>query len=196
MPRLEYTPKDALALLLRLLEPKSADLTQRIRVAIDAGKDVQVEEPVSGGRGRQPRKRYYRKNEPYTDQEALDVAMTVLNSHLIEIRMLVNAAHAEFKRVGLAPPKPLKTMTAGEAQSPETLVLEMETTEEVANVIAKDEYKAIEIEAEPETVQEKKNLPDIRFEPVSEQELTRLCEVFAKLRDLVDFEENHSANAH
>ena len=109
MPNHDYTAKDALDLLVWKIEGESPALANQIRSAIDAGKDVQAEETISPAIGKKKaKKRYYRKHIAYTDEEALGVAMTVLESHLIESRMLVNAAQGEFKQVGLASPKKLK----------------------------------------------------------------------------------------
>jgi hypothetical protein len=196
MPRHEYTPKEALTLLLKLLEPTSADLAQRIRVAIDAGKDVHVEEPLTVGRGRRPRKRYYRQNQPYSDEEAIDVAMTVLHAHFVETRVLVHSAHLEFKKVGLAGPKPLDVADSTETEAQAPVSFEIEATEEMPDVMAKDEYKAIEIEAESETVQEKKNLPDIHLDSISDQQLGELRDIFVRLRALVNVKEYRNGNAH
>src|SRR5689334_5673757 len=99
MPKHDYTPKEALDLLIRKIEDVSSALAHQIRSAIDAGTDIQATETIENGR-RKSKKRYYRKHIAYTDEEALGVALAVLESHLIESRMLVNAAHEEFKQVG------------------------------------------------------------------------------------------------
>src|SRR6266571_6643392 len=102
MPRHDYTAKEALDLLIRKIETVSPDLAKRIQLAIDSGGDVQAEETmIPGVGGRRPKKRYYRKHVAYSDAEALEVAIAVLESHLVESRMLINAAHTEFRQVGL-----------------------------------------------------------------------------------------------
>src|SRR5207244_3154847 len=151
----------------------SPDLAKRVLLAIDAGKDVQAEETIMPGAGRRrPKKRYYRKHVAYTDEEAIAIAMMVLESHLVESRMLVNAAHGEFKQVGLASPKKLKPIAQAAGTATDTaqtpLALGMDMTDEVAEILGLDEPKTISIESEPEAVQEKKNLPDVRLEHVGE----------------------------
>lgn len=46
MTKHDYTAKDSLALLIKKIESASPDLAKRIRLAIDAGKDVQIEENI------------------------------------------------------------------------------------------------------------------------------------------------------
>lgn len=190
MPNHDYTPKEALDLLIKKIESVSPPLATRIRSAIDAGKDIQVEETVlAANRKKKARKRYYRKHIAYTDEEALEVAMTVLESHLVESRMLVNAAHDEFKRVGMAKPKRIETSGQSLAPAEEAIELNMELTSDVTEVLEKESPKKIAVESEPEAVQEKQNLPDVRFEPTIEEELNSLRDVFRVLKSLTDFKE-------
>jgi hypothetical protein len=188
MPSHDYTAKDALALLIKKIEEASPPLANRIRSAIDAGKDVQAEEIISPAVGKKKaKKRYYRKHIAFTDEEALGAAMTVLESHLVESRMMVNAARGEFKQVGLASPKKLKPVVQPGATAQPPPELDMELTDEVAEVLGVEEPKDIAIEGEPEAVQEKKNLPDVRFTSIDEEQLKSLRELFQKLKGLTDF---------
>jgi hypothetical protein len=196
MPTNDYTAKDALHLLITKIEAPSPGLGKQIRAAIDAGKDIQAEETIQPSIGRKPaKKRYYRKHIPYTDAEALHVAMTVLESHLVESRMLINAALEQFKQVGMASPKKLKSVSQQANPPLESLDLDMELTDEVAEVLGVREVKDIAIEGEPETVQEKKNLPDVRFVSVDDNQLETLRELFEILKPLTDFKEPKHGNA-
>lgn len=197
MPHHDYTAKDALDLLVGKIEGNSPPLAKRIRSAIDAGKDIQAEDAIApnGGR-RNGRKRYYRKHIAYTDQEALTVAMTVLESHLIESRMLVSAAQGEFKRVGLASPKQRNPVSRPGASVQTVSELDVKLTDEAAEVFGIEEPKNIAIEGEPEAVQEKKNLPDVWFVPIDERQLKSLRELFQALKTLTDFNEADHGNAH
>ena len=176
MPSHEYTARDALELLLQRIESASPELALRIQLAVDEGKDISMEgeEPVGPRRGRKRKKRYYRKNVPLTDEEALKVALEVLKSHLIESRKIINATHAEFTQVGLAPPM---QDNANEHPNQQDLV----------GGIAKLERKAIEIEIEPETVQEKKNLPDLKLIPIDDEQLRGLEKILTELQALTNF---------
>lgn len=195
MPSHDYTAKDALVLLVKGIESASPVLAKQIQSAIDAGKDIQAEETILPAVGKRRAKiRYYRKHVAYTDEEALDVAMTVLESHLIESRMLVNAAQVDFKQVGLASPKKLESVIQPGAPPQGTLALDLELTDEVAEVLRVAEPKDIAIEGEPEAVQEKKNLPDVRFVPINPEQLASLREVFEKLRALTNFQEANHGN--
>ena len=193
----DYTAKEALDLLIQKIESGSADLAKRIHLALDSGMDVQAEETIIPRAGRRrAKKRYYRKHVAYTDGEALQVALAVLESHLVESRMLVNAAHIQFRQVGLASPKPLKPISPLGAPAQPGLALGMEMTDEVAEVLAVEEPKAIAIEAEPEATQQKKNLPDVRFEPIADEQLESLRGVFRALKALTQFEEKSGGHAH
>jgi hypothetical protein len=193
MPDQEYTAKEALDLLVRNIEKGSPALAEQIRSAINAGKDIQVEEPIILAMGRKQKKkvknRYYRKHIAYTDEEALSVTMTVLESRLIESRMLVNAAHEQFKQVGLASPKKLKPVGHPNGTAQTTREPDTEFTEDVAGVLNLPQFKDITIEGELETVQEKKKLSDIPFVSINEGQLKSLLEVFAVLKTLTDFKE-------
>lgn len=196
MPKHDYTAKDALDLLIRRIQEVSPPLAEHIRSAIDAGKDIQAEETILPEIGRKKaKKRYYRKHVAYADDEALDVALAVLESHLIEGRMLVNAAHNEFKQVGLASPKKLKPVSQQAASAQSTLELDMEVTDEVAEILGLEESKEIAIEGEPESVQEKKNLPDVRFMPIDEETLKSLRALLKNLRELTNFKGENHGNA-
>ena len=189
MPKHDYTAKDALALLILKIDTASSDLAKRIRLAIDEGKDVPAEETIMPEMGRRKsKKRYYRKHVAYTDEEALTIAMTVLESHLIESRMLVNAAHSEFKLVGLASPKKLKPFAQVGTRVQTSFPLFIEKKNEVAEILDVGQTKTINIESEPETIQEKKDLPDLRFEPVGEEQLRTLREIFQALKALTNFQ--------
>jgi hypothetical protein len=110
--------------------------------------------------------------------------------------MLVNAAHGEFKKVGLASPKKLKSGAQATVSSQAPLTLEVEMTDEVAEILGLEDQKTITIEREPETVQEKKNLPDMRLESEATDHLESLRAVFQSLKRLTDFQELHHGEPH
>jgi hypothetical protein len=177
MPTHNYTPRQALDLLLAKIQHLSPELYQRMRDAIDAGKDVQEQEPV----GRR-RVRSFRKNVPYTDEGALEVAMTVLESHLIETRKVIGAADSEFTKVELAPAK--RRESNGD------------DTEDIgrARTSGTDAPKVIEIEVEPETVLEKQGLPDVPLKAATTPDLEGLEAIFRQLRALTHFQEDAHGN--
>jgi len=178
MPAHDYTPREALDLLLKKMQERFPSLYDRMKDAIDAGRDVQEKESDT-----RPRGRTYRKNVPYTDPEALVVALEVLESHLIESRKLIDAANTEFTKVFVAPAKP------AEAKGQDAKDL---GGEEVRN---KDEAKTIEIEVEPETVLEKVNRPNVSLKSTASAELEQLESLFQELKKLIDFTEETHGNA-
>ena len=70
----------------------------------------------------------------------------------------------------------------------------MELKGEVVEILGVAESKVIAIESEPEAVQEKKNRPDVRFEPIDPEQLASLHELFKKLKTLTDFQEANHGN--
>lgn len=87
-----YTPQEALELLLRKVREKEPELETALKSAIDAGKDI-FESEASTDR----KKRWkYRKTTRFTDEEALDAAIATLNAHFIEQPSFTNSAIEEF----------------------------------------------------------------------------------------------------
>lgn len=188
MPYHDYTAKDALDLLMRRIDDVSPIIARQIQSAIDTGKDLQVEEPTPAELGkRRAKKRYFRKHAAYTDEQALEVAITVLESHLIENRMMVNAAQEEFRLVGLALPKPNAVIFPGDSSKPIS-GSDVEMIDNVTELYRLAEPKAIAVEGEPEVVKEKKNIPDLRFVPPDPEEISSLQEMFRRLKMLTNFQ--------
>ncbi len=171
----DYSPKEALDLLLNKIETKSNQLYQRMKLAIDAGKDVEIEEEQYGYGKKKPH--VYRKNVPYTDTEALRIALTVLESHLIDSRKIVDATISEFTGVAIAPAKPHEKSGADNED-----ISRQRTSDK--NVI-----KKIVIESESETVQDKRNLSAFVLEPTDPKLLAGLEALFAQLNSLTTFPE-------
>jgi hypothetical protein len=171
----DYSPKEALDLVLNNIQTKSPQLYERMKLAIDAGKDVEIEEPQYGSGKKKPH--IYRKNVPYSDEEALRIALTVLESHLIDSRKIVGATIAEFTGVAIAPAKP-----AGKSGADSEDIFQERTFD--TNVI-----KKIVIESESETVQDKRNLSDFALEPIDPKLLAGLEALFAQLKKLTTFPE-------
>jgi hypothetical protein len=171
----DYSPKEALYLLLSKIQTQSPKLYERMKLAIDSGKDVEIEEPQYGS-GKK-KSHIYRKNVPYTDAEALAIGLTVLESHLIESRKIVSATIAEFTSVAIAPAKPHEKSGADNED-----ISRHRTSDE--NVV-----KKILIESEAETVQDRRNLPDFALEPTDPKLLVGLEAIFTQLKVLTTFPE-------
>ncbi len=98
MPNHEYTPDEALSVLLRKLTDRDEMLGATIQTAIDAGRDVLETVPMAYGR-KKPRS--YRKTIPFTHEEALHAAIEVLRAYFIELPLIVNSTIENFKSVAL-----------------------------------------------------------------------------------------------
>jgi hypothetical protein len=177
MPVNDYTPRQALTLLLRNIEMSSPQLHQRIMSVIDAGKDVEVAETTRTQTKGKKKARSYRKNVPFDDAEAIGVALLVLESHLIESRRIVKAVMTGFANAANAP---AKQRNATDADNRDLMV---------GPVSELDLVKKVVIEAEPETVQQKQALPDLPLEDAVSTELDGLEDIFDRLRVLLDFTE-------
>ena len=98
MARHDYSPREALTLLMNKLIDRDADLAREIRAAVDAGKDV--EERETTGRGRK-KTRVYRRAVRLTDEEALQVAANALRAHFVEQPLFVNSAADNFRAAAI-----------------------------------------------------------------------------------------------
>ena len=88
----EYTPQEALKLLLLKVNNEDAELENALKSAIDAGKDI-IESEVSTD----PKKgRRFRKTVRFSDEEALRVAIDALKAYFIEQPSFTNTAIDEF----------------------------------------------------------------------------------------------------
>jgi hypothetical protein len=94
----DYTPEDALHLLLKKLRARDVSLATEIEETINAGKDIVLTEPSSRG---SKKVRRYRKAEPYTFPEALQVAIRALDAHFIQQTLFLASASNEFKAAAL-----------------------------------------------------------------------------------------------
>jgi hypothetical protein len=177
MPVHEYTPADALEVLLERLNRFAPELEQRIRHAIDSGKDIQEKEP---GSGRGKKKRVYRKHVAYSQEEALDIALAVLHAHFVEFPQIVNATVEAFRETRIGPTKKL--------QSTESDVSEWSYALPVPNELMGAD-KPTEIEIETETTQVK---AQEQTRPVKRYEEPAIADVATQidaLRKLLTFTE-------
>ncbi|WP_292367791.1 hypothetical protein [Methanoregula sp. UBA64] len=84
----EYTPENALSLLMQKLKERNQDLALKIQSEIDSGKDIRAEEPEIDKR-KNPHT--YRKKVPYSHAEALQIAVDALESYFIEQPLFVKS---------------------------------------------------------------------------------------------------------
>lgn len=101
--KLEYTSEAALELLMRKLTGLNPELAGRVQTAMDEGKDIQEVEP-SRRRGKK-KSRLYRKTVPYTDEEALTVALKALEAYFIQHPLFINSLHHNIAKTIIGEPR-------------------------------------------------------------------------------------------
>src|SRR5690242_17055824 len=85
----EYSPQQALDVLMRKLQARDETLAAQVQSAIDAGKDVTETERATD---RRKKDRVYRKTVPFTHDEALQVALDALQANFVEQPLFVDSA--------------------------------------------------------------------------------------------------------
>lgn len=96
----DYTAQEALEALLQLVEQRVPGLLHRIKLAIDSGTEDQDEEAVKG-KGKKNKIRKYNINRPYTAEEALEVALGVLQAYFVETPLFINSALSNFEKTAI-----------------------------------------------------------------------------------------------
>ena len=112
----DYSPAQALELLLRKLDEANTNLAAQARAAIDAGKDVDEEE-----QSRAPRKkaRRYRKAVPLSEEEALLAAVDVLQAYFVEQPLFVSSAMDNARAAALDGPREESELKRGKRSARE-----------------------------------------------------------------------------
>ena len=170
----DYTSEEALKTLLRRVRERDKTLAERIRIAIDAGKDIrQTETPV--GR-RQRAARTYRQKVPYSHEEALAVALDVLQSHFIELPMFINSAAADFEKAAVGVPADIR-----QGQSP------IRHEAETVTLKAQGEQKQLQIELQTETQLSPTNEDTLNLGPITEELIEEERATLDRLKDLTTF---------
>lgn len=96
MSKHDYTPEQALEVLLRKLKEREESLEAAVRLAIDLGKDVSEVQRISRRRTRK-----YRKTVPFTHEEALQLALDVLHAYFVDLPLCINSALENFRSVAM-----------------------------------------------------------------------------------------------
>lgn len=167
----DYSPAQALALLLRKLDAANTDLAAQVRAAIDAGKDVDEEEPSRSGRRKARR---YRKAVPLSEEEALQSAVDVLQAYFIEQPLFVSAAMDNFMPAAVAGPRKESEWPPGKQA-----VRAVET--------GRGDEKRLDIELRAERQITTGGDETQRLHRAKQEELTRQRENVSRLRSLLAF---------
>jgi hypothetical protein len=93
-----YTPSQALQLLMQKLRAKDEVLATHVQAAIDAGKDIEESEPAID---RHRKSRRYRKTVPFTEEQALQVAIGALRAYFVEQPLFLRTIAANFSEVAV-----------------------------------------------------------------------------------------------
>jgi hypothetical protein len=100
MPAHEYTPYEALELLMRALRSRDEQLASEVQEAIDEGRDVTATERVPGRK----KEHSYRMTVAYSPEEALQVAIDALRAYFVEQPMFVDSASDDLAQAVVGVP--------------------------------------------------------------------------------------------
>src|SRR5436853_4341160 len=153
----DYTPELALETLLRKVRGKDGTLAERIRSAIDAGKDINETETP---KNRWQRPRVYRRKVAYSHEEALVITLDVLQAHFIELPLFINSAAADFEKAAIGTP-------AQTSQRPTALWHEGEAV----TIESEGEPKQLQVELQTETQLSAADQATLSLEPVPPEQL-------------------------
>lgn len=199
----EYSPREALELLLRKVRERDADLAIGLETVIDAGKDIFEKEtrhtekmpkeyaspPVDdlaagqGAFGAKKKPREYRKTVRFSDEEALDIALLALRAHFVEQPLLLTSAMSEFGKVALEPEGGQKVDAAFDQHS---------------SLSREDRPLSIEVEFEIQTEtqavpkDEQDDKQTVSLPPPEKEIFEQQRENIASLEDLLRFKEGES----
>jgi hypothetical protein len=177
----EYTPEQALEVLISKVKIRDVMLAAQVQAAIDIGKDIAETERSTN---RRQKSRTYRKTVPFTHYEALEVAIQVLRAHFIEIPLFINSAALNFKQAALGVP---------EQRGGLPLVGGVESEQ----LTSKDEgeNKELEVELQTETQISTPARQTFPLEPVAANLIEEEAENLLSLADLLNFTGNPNGDA-
>jgi len=160
---------------MRKLKGRDAILADHVQDAIDEGKDISETE-ISRDRRQKPHT--YRKTVPFTHDEALLVAIQVLEAHFIEVPLFINSAVADFTQSALGIPDQKPAIQVVGNDEPE-LVIER----------AQGEPKDLEVELQPETRLTGEDRIPLSLQPIALARINEEKENLRRLLEMVDFDE-------
>ncbi len=173
MPDNEYTPAEALDLIMGRLRQRDPQLAGRIQAVIDGGKDIQ--ERVQGRRADRPR--YYRRTVRMTDADALQALVDSLRAVFVEQPLFVNSAlmNSRFTAIGL----PVQRQLFPSATTSNETSLAYEHV---------GEDKEVEIELQTETQISQEDEQTMALKQVDEGLIQGQLDNLQRLRHLVTFD--------
>jgi hypothetical protein len=179
MPANQYTPQQALDVLMRKLRARDDVLADHVQAAIDAGKDVSETEPAPD---RRKKARVYRKTVPFSHEEALQVALDALQAYFVEQPLFVDSAADSLAKSAIGVPR---HNLPSWAFSPAAYAGEREPL----SLEGKNEEKAVEVEMQTETQISRTGEETVRLKRVSKEQIGEQRQHIVRLRKLADFTE-------
>ena len=173
MPSNEYTPQQALDLLMKKLSERDKELSDQVQAALDVGKDVEEIEPSNDLR---KKGRIYRKTAPFRNEEALQIALDALQACFVEQPLFVASAADSFTKAAIGVLQQSELMHYESIDESEPVLLEYQDVE-----------KAMEIEIQSETQLSKTGDETILLKRVSKEQIDVQRQNIAKLRELTSF---------
>jgi hypothetical protein len=132
----DYTPDQALELLIQRVNDKNPTLAVEVRAAVNAGRDIQATEQVRK-RGGKMKSLSFRRTVPFSTEQALEVALEALKAHFVEQPLFGNSVLDDMAQSAFG------VVEAGSQQTPSKQVLPKPQ--------GQGEQKAVEIELRTET---------------------------------------------
>ena len=175
MPNREYSPEEALQLLMTKLRVRSEGLSEHVQSAIDFGKDIwETNQDVVP----QTKNRKYRKSVPYSHEEALSAALDTLQAYFVEQPLFARSVACDFADAAIGVPD--------EGRSALGLSDEVK-----AHITLKEQgvEKEIEIEIQTETQISRDREETIRIDRGSKEHIEEQRLQITKLRNLTNFGE-------
>jgi hypothetical protein len=174
MPENDYTPAEALKVLMSKLRSRDQSLASRIQSAIDVGKDVS--EITTSAKNRKKR-REYRKTVPFTDEEALRVAVDALQAYFVEQPLFSRSISTNFTSAGIDVSTQTTVKRYQQARSTES-----------ADVKFVNEAKQIEFETQTETQISIETDTNIQLKQIESEMIEEQQRNIQQLRSLTNFE--------
>jgi hypothetical protein len=136
MSKHDYTPEEALELLIQKVNDRNPALAVEVRDAVNAGRDVQATEQVRK-RGGKMKSLSFRRTVPFSAEQALGVALEALKAHFVEQPLFANSVLDDMAHSALG------VVELGSQKTP--------SKEAVPRPQANGEQKSVEIELRTET---------------------------------------------
>jgi hypothetical protein len=171
----EYTPQDALDVLMGALRRRNEQLAIHIQSVVDAGKDVYEDE--SFGVRRRNKKRSYRRTVQYDYEEALQVAIHALQAYFVEQPLFIDSCTRNMTSTRIDTSQSFRSRWYAANEQPEERGAE-----------SKELPRKIEIELKTETQISESNEEVFDLQPRDPAQIDSQRENISKLKELLTFE--------